>query len=137
MIPPIKIEQIPFKRKSILKTEYQKGNIPLEKDFFGSPLTPKNVTIDHIKPKSKGGKSKLSNYILLTVENNNKKASRDIFEFAKEEDTEAYLNAIENANIDKNTCETYLKNVTRTLRTLWEQSPLTKDKEMWKILKRY
>ena len=80
MIKPIKPILIPFTRKSVLKTEYQKGNTPLEKDFFGGELTPDNATVDHIKPKCRGGKSKLSNYVILTQQNNNLKSDRDIFD---------------------------------------------------------
>ena len=137
MIIPIKIEQIPFKRKSPIKTEYQKGNIPLKKDFFGGELTPETATLDHALARAKGGKSRMSNYIILSAKNNNLKGDRDIFEFATEENTEAYFNALENVQLGKHTGEQYLSMLSRTLRTLWEQSPITKDKEMWKILKRW
>ena len=38
MIPPIKIEQIPFKRKSPIKTAYKEGKVSLEKGFLGGVL---------------------------------------------------------------------------------------------------
>ena len=137
MIKPIKPILIPFKRKSPIKTEYQKGNIPLEKDFLGGELTPETATLDHALARAKGGKSRMSNYIILSAKNNNLKGDRDIFEFATEENTEAYFNALENVQLGKHTGEQYLSMLSRTLRTLWEQSPITKDKEMWKILKRW
>ena len=137
MIKPIKPILIPFKRKSPIKTEYQKGNIPLEKDFLGGELTPETATLDHALARAKGGKSRMSNYIILSAKNNNLKGDRDIFEFATEENTKAYFKAFEGTRFDKYTGEDYLKMLSNTLRELWEQSPIVKHLEMWEVLKRY
>lgn len=131
------IQPISFQRKSIIKTEFQKGNIPLKKGFLGGDLTIENVSLDHMLAHSKGGRSKLSNYVLMTMKNNNKKADKDIFEFATKENTEQYFKAFEGVRFGKYTGEQYLSMISRTLRNLWEQSPITKDKEMWEILKRW
>ena len=137
MIKPIKIDTITFVRKNPIKTEYQKGNIPLEKDFFGGELTPETATLDHALARAKGGRSRMSNYIILSAKNNNLKSDRDIFEFATEENTEIYFNALENVQLGKHTGKQYLSMLALNLRKLWDQSPITKDKEMWEILKRY
>ena len=79
----------------------------------------------------------MSNYIILNVQNNNKKADRDIFEFATKESTEAYFKAFEGANLGKYTGEQYLSMISRTLRQLWQQSPIVKHLDMWEVLKRY
>lgn len=131
------IQAINFCRKCVVKTEYQKGNIPLKKDFLGGELSTETATLDHIKAKSKGGRSKISNYIILNVENNCKKADKDIFEFATEENTKAYFKAFEGADLGKYTGEDYLKMIAKTLRCLWKQSSITKNLEMWEILKRW
>lgn len=131
------IQAISFCRKNIIKTEYQKGNIPLKADFFGGEIDPKTATLDHIKAKSKGGRSKISNYVILNVENNCKKADRDVFEFATKEATEEYFEALKNADLGKYTGEQYLSMISRTLRELWEQSPIVKHLEMWEVLKKY
>ena len=131
------IPAISFCRKSPIKTAYKEGKIPLEKGFLGGVLTPENATLDHALAKSKGGRSRLSNYVIMTAKNNNKKADRDIFEFATEENTKAYFKAFEGTKFDKYTGEDYLKMLSRTLRELWEQSPIVKHLEMWEVLKRY
>ena len=137
MIQPIKIDTTSFKRKSVIKTEWLNGNVPLKKGFLGGDLTPENATLDHALAKSKGGRSRLSNYLIMTAENNNKKADKDIFEFATEENTKAYFKAFEGTRFDKYTGEDYLKMLSNTLRELWEQSPIVKHLEMWEVLKRY
>lgn len=137
MINPIKIDTTTFKRKSPIKTEYQKGNIPLKKDFFGGELTPETATLDHALARAKGGRSRMSNYIILNAKNNNLKGDMDIFQFATKENTEQYFKAFEGVKLGKHTGEQYLAMISRTLRELWVKSPITKDLEIWDILKRY
>ena len=56
---------ISFKYKSVLKTEWLKGNMPSVKyGIYGGELKPDNVTIEHIKPHCKGGKTELKNNAL-------------------------------------------------------------------------
>lgn len=54
-----------FQYSSILKKAFKRGDIKLTKDITGHPLTKKTATLDHTIPKSKGGKSCLSNYNLM------------------------------------------------------------------------
>lgn len=62
---------ISFKYKSVLKTEWLKGNMPtVVKGIYGGKLKPCNVTLEHIKPHSKGGKTALNN-LALAVDFNN------------------------------------------------------------------
>lgn len=131
------IPKISFCRKSPIKTAYKEGKVPLKKDFLGGDLTPENATLDHALARSKGGRSRLSNYIILTAENNNLKADRDIFELATEENAKVYFKAFEGTQCGKYTGEQYLSMLAKTLKNLWEQSPITKNLEMWEILKRW
>lgn len=70
IITPVK-NPIVFKYKSILKTEWLKGNMPtVKKGIYGGELKPCNVTLEHIKPHSKGGKTELKNLALAVDVNN-------------------------------------------------------------------
>lgn len=51
------ITPISFTYKSPLKTEWLKGNMPsVTHGIYGGILTKDNITLEHIKPHSKGGK---------------------------------------------------------------------------------
>ena len=137
MIQPIKLTTIAFGYKSKLKTEFKNGNIPLEKGFYGGKLDKKNVSLEHCKAHSKGGKSQLTNFVLATAQNNNKRGNSDIFQFATEENTQAYFEAFENIDIGNIKGTDYLKGLAKTLRGLWDQSAIMKHKKMWEVLKRW
>lgn len=50
-----------------LKTDFKKGLLPTVKfDVAGIELNNKNVTLDHVIPKSQGGKNNLFNYMLAS-----------------------------------------------------------------------
>lgn len=137
MIPRIETNPITFGYKSILKDEYRKGNIPLERGFYGGKLDPRNVSLEHCQAHCKGGKSILANYVLTTAQNNMKRGKADIFQYATKENTEAYFNVFEKCNIGSVKGIDYLGMLSKTLRKLWRQSPFTKNEEMWDVLKRY
>lgn len=137
MIPRIETNPITFGYKSILKDEFRKGNIPLEKGFYGGRLNPKNVSLEHCQAHCKGGKSNLANYVLTTTQNNMKRGKADIFQYATKENTEAYFKVFEKCDIGQVKGTDYLAMISKTLRKLWKQSPFTKNQEMWDVLKRY
>jgi cytochrome b involved in lipid metabolism len=66
-----------------------------------------------------------------------KRGKADIFQYATKENTEAYFEVFENCNIGTVKGTDYLAMLSRTLRKLWKQSPLTKKEDMWEVLKRY
>lgn len=70
-IVPVENNPISFKLKTVLKTEWLKGNMPTVKhDIGGNLLTRENVTNGHMLAKSKGGVSKLTNITLESMEYN-------------------------------------------------------------------
>lgn len=70
---------IAFGYKSVLKTYWREGKLPtVTKDIYGKPLV--EATIEHIKPRSSGGKSNLFNYALANPTDNFKRGSDPIME---------------------------------------------------------
>lgn len=69
---------ISFQARSILKTEFERGNIPLKKDITGHPLKRGESSLDHTIPKSKGGASRLENYSIMNVVANNRRGNKPI-----------------------------------------------------------
>ena len=74
-----------------LKTLFKKGKLPtVIYDAFGEKLTPKNVTLDHIIPKSKGGASKTANYMLASDYWNHLRGNRPLSGFLTQENLQRY-----------------------------------------------
>lgn len=85
------ISSINFGNKSILKTEFESGRIPLKRDITGHKLKKGYETVDHTIPKSKGGKSDLYNYSLMDFTANNKRGNKPIKPFIDLESLVEYI----------------------------------------------
>ena len=81
--------QITFGRKSVLTKLFNQGSLPgVTKDIYGSAI--KEATVDHIIPKSKGGKSNLANYAIANAKNNMNRSSDDILKYTTVDNIKAY-----------------------------------------------
>lgn len=86
------IQPISFGYKSVLKTQYLKGNMPeVKKGFYGGILKPENVTLEHVLPHSKGGKTTLSNLALAVDENNWKRGNKPLIQFFSQDAFDEYI----------------------------------------------
>ena len=57
--------------QSPLKKLFKEGKMPSVKyGIYGNPISPDNVSLEHIKPRSKGGLSALKNYALADRKTN-------------------------------------------------------------------
>ena len=74
-----------FQYNSPLKTLWRKGELPVRYGFYGDRLTQKNVSLEHLKPHSKGGKTELSNLVLEKKKKNMARGNVDIRNFANKE----------------------------------------------------
>ena len=71
---------IAFGYKSVLKTYWREGKLPtVKKDIYGKEII--KETVEHIIPKSKGGKSNLFNYAIANANDNFKRGSDDIMKY--------------------------------------------------------
>jgi len=77
----VEIQPVSFGNKSILKTEFDRGAIPLKRDITGHKLKRGESSVDHTIPKSKGGSSSLYNYSLMNPIANNKRSNKPIKQF--------------------------------------------------------
>lgn len=108
--------QITFTYSNILKTLYKRGKLPSVKyDISGRRLTKKNATLDHIKPKSQGGKSVLSNYMLATNEFNSLRGARPITDFLTVEGLSKYINQFIGVVVDGFNGNEYVKMILKTI----------------------
>jgi hypothetical protein len=78
-IPPVATSNVSFGYRNPLKTDFLKGYIPLKKGAYGGDIKKKSdVSLEHIIPKSKGGKSTMSNYLLVNKFLNWKRGSEPL-----------------------------------------------------------
>lgn len=77
----MRVCNITFGARSILKTEFERGAIPLKKDITGHELKRGESSLDHTIPKSKGGASRLENYSIMNVVANNRRSNKPIENF--------------------------------------------------------
>ena len=107
---------IPFGYTSIIKTAWNKGLMPsVQIGIYGGKLTPKNITIEHVLPISKGGKTTLSNIALATYSNNIKRGSKPLKWFLDMDIFEQYLKQFEGVKIMGFDGKKYIEVLTATV----------------------
>ena len=116
MIVPIKeTNPITFGYSSRLKNEWRKGNLPtVVKDVYGDIL--ENPTLEHLIPKSKGGKTGLCNFGLANEATNNLRGNKPLLEFTTKENLIGWFNqfiGVKTAKFDGNE---YIKSATQYLK---------------------
>lgn len=111
---------ITFGYSNILKTEWKAGRLPsVRYGLYGDRLTKKNVSLEHLKAKSKGGKSCLSNYALASKNNNSRRGNRDIKEYLTLDMIKRYFKQFVNTKTKGGfNGNEYIRIVTNTLRNL-------------------
>lgn len=115
IIKPIPPNSPTFGYSSPLKTLYKKGDLPIKYGFYGDKLTPKTVTLEHLKPHSKGGKTVLSNLVLATKENNNRRGNKPLGLFIVWEYVERYLSQFVGLKVKGFDGDLYIKMIRKTL----------------------
>lgn len=115
-IPPISVS---FGYKHALKTAFKEGILPVIHDFYdGSLLSKDTVTIEHLQPHSKGGKTTLSNIVLTSITNNMRRGNRDIRDFINIENAKKYIEDVKKISIRGINGESYAKSLINRLKSL-------------------
>lgn len=100
---------VPFQYKSVLKEEFRAGRIPLKKDITGALLKRGEETVDHTIPKSKGGKSNLFNYSLMSEKANKTRGNKPLKSYIDLESFIEYVKVMLNVKTDDLDGVEYLK----------------------------
>jgi len=105
-----------FTYSNELKTLFRKGKLPTVKfDAAGNKLNKKNVSLDHIIPASKGGKSVTENFMLADRDFNNARGSDSIFSWVTTEGIIKYLAQFVDVRVGKFIGNSYIAQVLKTL----------------------
>lgn len=117
-ITPINSD-ITFGYHNVLKTQWLKGNLKTVKyGFYGDRLTKKNVSLEHLKPKSKGGKSALENFVLASKYKNQIRGNKDIRPYIDKETVMRYLLQFVGIRVENFNGDNYIRAIINTLRKL-------------------
>jgi len=85
-------DAVNFGHKHPLKTSWLQGLLPdVKRGLYGDILTKQNVSLDHLRPVSKGGKTELSNLALASKEKNSLRGSRDLKEVLTRQQAMEYI----------------------------------------------
>lgn len=110
---------ITFGYHNVLKTQYLKGNLKSVKyGFYGDRLTRKNVSLEHLKAKSKGGKSELENFVLASKAKNQARGNKDIKPFVDKETAMRYLLQFVGIKVENFNGDNYIRAIIKTLKKL-------------------
>lgn len=102
-----------------LKTLYRKRKLPtVEYGFYGDTLTIKNVSLEHLKPKSKGGKSELENYVLASKQQNWARGNDDIRDHFNPKAASRYLDQFLGIHLPEFNGRKYVSMILNTLKKL-------------------
>ena len=117
-IQPIPPNSPSFGYSHQLKTLYRQGKLPVKYGFYGDRLTQKNVSLEHLKPHSKGGKTELSNLVLASKQKNQARGNVDIRNFANKETIIKYLSQFIDVKIKGFDGNKYINGIIKTLTIL-------------------
>lgn len=120
-INPIQSNPITFGYSSIIKTSWKKGLMPSVKiGIYGGKLTQGNITLEHIQPISKGGKTALNNLALATYQNNTLRGSKPLKWFLDLDIFEKYLKQFEGIEIMGFNGKKYIEALTKTVERIFK-----------------
>ncbi len=90
-----------FGYSHFLKTMYKRGQLPqVKRGFYGEVLNLKNVSLEHLDPISKGGKTELKNLVLAHKDINNKRGDKPLNEFINFKAMANYLEQFKNIKVN-------------------------------------
>ena len=102
-----------------LKSHYLKGEMPSVRfGFYGDELTKDNVSIDHLKAVSKGGKTELKNIVLSSKRKNQLKGNAPLKKYFDAEIVEQYLRQFIDIQFPDFDGNQYIKLVLRNIQEL-------------------
>ena len=114
-INPVK-SPIVFGYSNIIKTLWKEGQLPtVTKGIYGGELTPKTVSLEHIKCKCFNGKTELNNLALATKELNELRGNKPLRFFLDGDKFIAYIKQFESVNLPNFNGKNYIEGLIKTV----------------------
>ena len=110
---------ITFGTNHPLKTLWLKHKLPsVRYGIYGGELTPDNISVEHLVPRSKGGRTTYNNIALATKLNNNCRSSHPLKNYLTQEQADIYLSQFRDVEIDDFSGNRYIHRVLPTIQRL-------------------
>lgn len=105
-----------FQYSSPLKTLWRKGKLPsVTHGFYGDVLTQKNLSLEHLKAHSKGGKTNLANLVLASKAKNNARGNDSINGYLDVKNVVRYLAQFKDIKLKDFDGNNYIAMIIKTL----------------------
>lgn len=105
--------------KSPLKTLWKAGKLSnVKRGLYGDLLTKDNVSLEHILPHSKGGRTVLSNLALASKAKNNARGSEPLSRYLNKEMVENYLEQFKGVHARGFSGKKYIEMLRKTFKEL-------------------
>lgn len=101
-----------------LKTLYKKGELPISKGFYGDELNVKNVSLEHLQPVCKGGKTELGNLVLASKHKNSQRGNQPLSKFFDPKAFIEYAEAFKKIKTEHFDGEQYIDAISATIQKL-------------------
>lgn len=112
----MQVSSVSFGYSHKLKTLYKQGKLPsVVNGFYGGKLTVDTVTLEHLKPHSKGGRTVLENLVLATANNNHRRGNKPLREFLNPKAMEEYLSQFKNIKVSNFDGNKYIEKIRKTI----------------------
>ncbi len=115
------VSNITFGYHNKLKTLYKKGLLDVEYGFYGDKLTKKNVTLEHLLPISKGGKTELKNLVLSSANKNQERGVQPLSEMLNWEHAGKYLEQFRDVKLRDFDGNKYIETILNTIKQLLKE----------------
>ena len=105
-----------FQYSSPLKTLWRKGKLQnVRYGFYGDVLTQRNISLEHLKAHSKGGKTNLTNLVLASKAKNNARGNNPIDDYLDVKNVIRYLAQFKDVKLKDFDGNKYIAGVLATL----------------------
>ena len=104
-----------FQYSSPLKTLWRKGKLPVKYGFYGDVLTQRNISLEHLKAHSKGGKTNLTNLVLASKAKNNARGNDAIDDYLDIKNVIRYLAQFKDVKLKDFDGNKYIAGILATL----------------------
>ena len=102
--------------RSILMLYWKAGLMPsVRRGLYGDILTKKNVSIEHLLPESKGGRTSLDNLALATKNNNYNRKNYPLSKFLTPKQAQNYLKQFKGIYLPDFNGDAYIQQVKATI----------------------